>query len=72
MQLSLYGQNTIVIHPDNRVASIQLSAADYDSFINDTYSLDKVTKSLYGTFKDDFDFIVLVLNHNIFENSSLI
>ncbi len=65
MQLSLYGQNTIVIHPDNRVASIQLSAADYDSFINDTYSLDKVTKSLYGTFKDDFDFIVLVLNEAV-------
>ncbi|WP_196886856.1 T9SS type A sorting domain-containing protein [Aureivirga sp. CE67] len=59
--------NTIVVHPNNRVASLQMSSSDYQSWItNDDFGdNDKryaLTQELYQEFEDEFDFIFLVLN----------
>ena len=59
-------ENGLTLHKNNRVISINLSEEDYDIFTN----LDRVfpqkkriTKNIiYKRFKDDFDFMVFILN----------
>ncbi len=61
-------QNTIEVHPNNRVASLQMSSSDYeawkseDQFSYNNAKLQEITQELYQEFDDEFDFIFFVLN----------
>jgi len=60
-------EHPIDIHPNGRVASLLMSDTEFDSWIsNDNYNNESERKALikdvYKKFKDDFDYIFLVLN----------
>jgi hypothetical protein len=57
----------LVIHPGQHAASLQLTPAEYRAWIdedgfNDPAARKALVKEIYGTFRDEFDFIFLVLN----------
>lgn len=59
--------HTIVIHSNQRVASLQMTPAEYQSWVkNDDFNNDAKRQALvsdiYKKFSDKFDFIFLVLN----------
>ncbi len=61
--------HTILIHSEGRVASLQMTSTEYRNWIdNDEYNNATVRKALvkdiYKKFKDEFDFIFLVLNES--------
>ena len=58
------GAARIVIHENNRVASLLMSSAEYEQWKEQRGSmLTELTKNtIYKRFSDDFDFITLILN----------
>ncbi|WP_196894488.1 T9SS type A sorting domain-containing protein [Aureivirga marina] len=61
--------HTIVVHPNNRVASLQMTPEEYQSWkANDDFGDNTkryaLTQDLYQKFGDDFDFIFYVLNED--------
>lgn len=59
--------HAFTVHSNQRVASLRMSTAEYASWIdNDDFNDDSkrtaLVKDLYRTFRDEFDFIFLVLN----------
>ena len=57
----------ITVHANQRVASLEMTPAEYSSWkanddFNDTKKRTALVQDLYKTFRDEFDFIFLILN----------
>lgn len=57
----------ITVHPNHRVAHLQMMPSEYKSWkenddFGDNAKREALIKDIYATFKDEFDFIFLVLN----------
>ncbi len=68
-KVSFSQEHTITLSPNGWVASLLLSAGEYESWIiNDDYNnnskLIDITSDVYKIFNDDFDFIFFVLNES--------
>jgi len=61
-------EGVLTIHQNNRIASLQLSSTDYNSWVaNDEFRNDgnkkrALTQNIYESFSDEFDFIFYILN----------
>ncbi len=59
----------ITVHPNQRVASLEMTTAEYASWksnddFNDSKKRTALVQDLYKSFRDEFDFIFLVLNQS--------
>lgn len=62
--------HTITINNNNNIATLEMTPAEYSSWktnleFRNTTKRQELFKDIYKTFKDDFDFVFLVLNETI-------